>query len=331
MRFSTRCLRTLVAAGALALVAPVVTAPDANAVENPLIKRAWTHLAPATSPPVRQLHVMAYDAVHRETVLFGGQSGPGTFHDDTWVWNGTTWTQRFPAHRPTARSGAVMAYDTIRQQVVLFGGHGYGPSDTQEAFSDTWTWDGTDWTEQHPLTSPAPRAFAAGAYDSVHGQIVLFGGQDVGHFPSGGYYSDTWTWTGVTWLNRVASGPGPGINAIMSDAPTVGGTLMHGNAYGETWAWNGVAWTSVTTSGPGPAGYIGFDPVSADVVRGGAGTPGSGTLAFDGVAWRAETPTVRAPDLYSTAGAYDTGNRRLVVFGGYDGAGLADATWTYGF
>jgi hypothetical protein len=328
---SSHRFRALGAAAALALAVPVVTASSAHAVSNPLIKRAWTHLAPATAPSARQMSVMAYDAVHGETVLFGGQSGPATFHDDTWVWNGATWTQRTPAHQPSARSGAVMAYDTVRKQVVLFGGYGYGPSATQEAFADTWTWDGTDWTEQHPLTSPSPRAYAAGSYDSAHGQIVVFGGRDVGHGATSDL-SDTWTWTGVTWLARVASGPPAGINAIMSDAPTVGGTLMHGNAFGQTWAWNGATWTAVTTTtGPGYAGYLGFDPVSADLVAGGGGALGSGTWAFDGTDWREETPTTRAPDLYLPASAYDLGNRRLVVFGGADSTALSDATWTYGF
>jgi hypothetical protein len=53
---------------------------------------------------------------------------------------------------------------------VLFGGYG------NRAFSDTWTWDGTTWTQQHPATSPPARGQAAMACDAATGTAVLFGG-----------------------------------------------------------------------------------------------------------------------------------------------------------
>src|SRR5438445_202414 len=45
---------------------------------------------------------------------------------------------------PSPRSGMGMAYDAADHQVVLFGGLNY-PADSD--LGDTWTWDGTQWTQ----------------------------------------------------------------------------------------------------------------------------------------------------------------------------------------
>src|ERR1700719_986653 len=58
---------------------------------------------------------------------------------------GLSWTRQAPASSPPARSGASMAYDAATGTVVLFGGGGANSS-----LSDTWTWDGATWTQQHP-------------------------------------------------------------------------------------------------------------------------------------------------------------------------------------
>ena len=42
-----------------------------------------------------------------------------------------------------------MAYDPATGTMVLFGGFGEG------YLSDTWTFDGSTWTEQFPATGPA--------------------------------------------------------------------------------------------------------------------------------------------------------------------------------
>ena len=62
-----------------------------------------------------------------------------------------------------------MAYDAAHGQIVLFGGRNDGGN-----FSDTWVWDGTNWTQKSPATIPRERYGAAMAYDAAHGQIVLF-------------------------------------------------------------------------------------------------------------------------------------------------------------
>src|SRR5947208_12730816 len=81
----------------------------------------------------------------------------------------------FPATRaanavPLPRVEAGMVYDDATGQVVLFGGFGTGPSGM---LSDTWTWDGTGWTQRTPAHAPPARYQMGMAYDAAHGQVVL--------------------------------------------------------------------------------------------------------------------------------------------------------------
>ena len=39
--------------------------------------------------------------------------------------------------------------------------------------NDTWVWDGANWTQKSPQTSPSARWYQAMAYDSAHGQVVF--------------------------------------------------------------------------------------------------------------------------------------------------------------
>jgi Galactose oxidase, central domain len=106
---------------------------------------------------------------------------------------------------PPVRWGHAMAYDAAHAQVVLFGGYGGSGAD----LNDTWTWDGTDWTQRTPAHSPAVRENPAMAYDAGHAQVVLFGGAR-----EGGYLGDTWTWDSAP----TSPTPGPGTAATGREA-----------------------------------------------------------------------------------------------------------------
>jgi hypothetical protein len=121
-------------------------------------------------------------------VLFGGCCTDFSI-GDTWTWDGTTWTRQHPTTTPTPRSSASMAYGAATSTVMLFGGYrdiGAG------ALGDTWTWDGTTWTQQRPATHPHRREGASMAYDAATGTVVLFGGD--GHQKGNMLLHDTWTW-----------------------------------------------------------------------------------------------------------------------------------------
>ena len=148
----------------------------------------WTEQSLNTSPPARGYAAMGSDASTGQPVLFGGLDASSGVLGDTWTWNGTNWTQQSPATSPPARYEAALAYDASAGQLVLFGGLEIIGLEGEDLLADTWTWNGTNWTQQSPATSPPARYEAALAYGASAGQLLLFGGEG-----SSGFLGDTWT------------------------------------------------------------------------------------------------------------------------------------------
>ena len=209
----------------------------------------WSQQTPANSPSARSGHAMAYDAAHQQAVLFGGQVGDGlttvtaTF-GDTWIWDGNNWTQKFPANSPTARWGHAMAYDAAHQQIVLFGGQS-STDITAGSLTDTWVWDGTNWTQKTPISSPYFSFSPQMAYDGVRQQIVLYDA------------ASTWAWDGTNWTELpTPSVPSVRLHSTMAwDAEQQKVLLFGGYNTGplgglqylsDTWAWDGTSWTQLT-------------------------------------------------------------------------------------
>src|ERR1035441_4529685 len=104
------------------------------------------------------------------------------------------WTQESPPASPSARDLHSMVYDAAHGQVVLFGGVFPGNSDPRVSnfLGDTWIWDGTNWNQKSPQTSPPARGYCLMAYDAAHQQVVLFGGFSSGPpFVAGTTWGDT--------------------------------------------------------------------------------------------------------------------------------------------
>lgn len=117
---------------------------------------------------------MAFDSLHTQVVLFGGQSFNFPFNlGDTWLFNGSTWRQVFPSNSPSGRFGAIMAFDEKSQRVILFGGQG-GPNNTP--LNDTWAWNGNTWTQLPASQAPHARILAPMAYFPPGGYSLVFGG-----------------------------------------------------------------------------------------------------------------------------------------------------------
>jgi hypothetical protein len=196
----------------------------------------WTPQSPTLSPPARHSASLAYDPVSTDLILFGGcrvhvlqpcnLSGTGEALGDTWSWNGTTWARLSPTTSPSARTGASMATDTASavNGAVLFGGETAGGT----LLGDTWNWTGTNWTRLSPTTNPPVRFSAGLAYDSVSGDLLLFGGHDAA-------LDDTWdlsfsatpaatTTSVVSSLNPSAAGGAVTFTVTVAPAPD-GGTV----------------------------------------------------------------------------------------------------------
>jgi hypothetical protein len=180
----------------------------------------WTQMSPPTSPSARGFASMSYDAATQQLVLFGGEPTSGFISvlADTWVWNGTTWTLQKPVHSPVGRAAAAMAYDAATGQIVLFGGSytgGGGPANSGE-LHDTWTWNGTDWTQQSPASSPASTPGMM-AYDAALGQLVLLGF---------GTTNPTWLYNGSTWTQLSVPGVVPNLNTTSMDYDAATGQIV---------------------------------------------------------------------------------------------------------
>jgi hypothetical protein len=193
---------------------------------------------------------IAYDAARQCVVLFGGVPGGGSYQGDlgdTWLWDGSNWAQAFPLNSPNTPKGFVwhsVAFDAARGQVILFGGQKLGYGDSNE----TWTWDGTNWTQQSPDASPPPRFLASMAYDGNHQTVVLFGGvasPTCAVCPQT-YYNDTWVWNGTNWIDTIgdpASTPQPRDGAALVYDSNHAQMLLFGGLYAgniffnDTWIW----------------------------------------------------------------------------------------------
>jgi hypothetical protein len=157
--------------------------------------------------------------------------------------------------------------------MVLFGGSG-----DSGLLNDTWTWDGTTWTEQYPATSPPARDVASMAYDPATGNVVLFGGY------GGSPLNDTWTWDGTTWTEQTpATFPSARAYASIDYDPASGDmVLFGGDSYSgplnDTWTWDGTTWTEQTPATSPSARYVAsmaYDPATGNMVLfGGLGNSG---------------------------------------------------------
>jgi cysteine-rich repeat protein len=139
----------------------------------------WVHAAlHPNNPSVRRLFGIAYDSGARKVVAFGGEQSCGTPFADTLEWDGVTrsWTVRaLPG--PSARTTPAMTFDSRRGVSILSGG-AFEVCQSTPAYSDTWEYNGTSWTQtatDGPLTSIA-------AYDPDNERVVAL------------------AWSGATWV-----------------------------------------------------------------------------------------------------------------------------------
>jgi hypothetical protein len=116
-----------------------------------------------------------------------------------------------------------------------------GGQDIDETFSDTWTWDGSQWT-QLDVEGPKPRGFQAMTYDADKERVLLYGGRQEDHL-----FQDLWSWDGRRWELLTNDGPlRRGVYASAYDR-TRRTLVIHGSGdfldgkwelQATTWAWS---------------------------------------------------------------------------------------------
>jgi cysteine-rich repeat protein len=268
---------------------------------------SWFDVSPVTAAD-RIDAVMAADRRGR-IVMFGG-TGVGVSDHETWEWDGSVWRHLEPARFPTVTGP--MAYDAHRGVTVLYDG-------------DTWEWDGTIWTRSMAPQPPA-RTNAVLAYDPIHRETLLFGGQGK---------RDTWGWDGTAWIEHVVATPPPaGISAVMAFDTSANQMILYFTYVPQTWAWDGSTWTQLAT-GQSPSVRVqsaaASRPGGGIVIYGGVDPIGLTTLAdtwvFSAGAW---TPSAASgpADRAQHAMAYDVARDCVVLFGG-EQFGDTRTTWEF--
>jgi len=64
------------------------------------------------------------------------------------------------------------------EHVVLFRGSRVQRPRSYDYLGNTWTWDGSSWTQRHPACLPSKRSGMFMAFDEATGQVLLYGGTD---------------------------------------------------------------------------------------------------------------------------------------------------------
>ncbi len=229
---------------------------------------------------------------------------------------------------PSGRIAPALAWDPSDGYILFYGGE----TGSVIALGDTWTYSNGVWTNVTAAVSGAPPALAGSglAYDPASGNIVLFGGVDVG----GRDTNYTWAYHAKTWTNLTSTAGTPpsgrvlvGLSTDSTDHQLVlfGGRTQTGAWQRDTWTFN-TTWKNVTSLQPFAMPYI-FTPILTDDPAGhgafltgpmiwGSASYEPGTFVFSAGAWQNLTsslPTEPVGFIYG-AGAYLPSISGVVAF-----------------
>lgn len=228
---------------------------------------------------------------------------------------------------PAPRAGATMAFDGQQRQLVMFG----GGNDVASRLRDTWSWDGANWQlldEQGPVNAGATMV-----YDDSSRQLLLITqpAASVGDAGIG-----TWLWDGSTWhdLQPSTSPPAGFWSGVAYDADTAAvialtARVSLSNPVEEMWTWDGMTWTQQQPAHMPPVSSgvaLVYDAERRQLIREGSGglsfaqgiSPD--TWAWNGSDWIQLQPAHHPAHLLDPALAFDPSIKRVVLFGGSDGA-----------
>ena len=208
--------------------------------------------------------------------------------------------------------------------MVLFGGLVGG----DPPYSDTWLWNGAEWTQKLSTIYPSPRYCHAMAYDTALKQVVLFGGM-VNYTPN----NETWVWNGE-WCQKPSTiDPGGRCRHAMAYDETLKQLVLYGGVLGnnklmtDTWVRVGTEWTLKTPANNNPActnPRMVYDAALKQVVLfgqnggdNGVCKPFRGPWVWDGQNWiEKNLDYIHPAGLFGYSVAYDEANNQVVLFGG---------------
>jgi hypothetical protein len=247
--------------------------------------------------------------------------------------------QLLPRHEPIRRVAPQVAYDAAHGTVVLFGGYicqgaSCFPTD------DTWTFDGSSWTQRHPATSPSARYLGSMTFDAKRGRVLLFGGLACtdSDCTTTAAASDTWTWDGTNWVQQSSTlAPSARYGAATTFDSDNERVLLYGGCIGscptegaDLWAWDGAQWSLIDiNSAPGArfCAQFAYDPAHKKTVLFSGSLPQSSnqtgvadpsdTWTFDGSTWTQQSPAHNPKGRWAGGMIWDANRQRIVLFGGF--------------
>lgn len=241
----------------------------------------WRELV---SPGPRAEFLVTNDERRREIVLFDDADDSDAVPPETWVLSRDGW--RKYSGGPLVDTGA-MTYDHANGNVVMFVA-----GDTPQ----TWTWNGSTWTQKFPTTSPTVHSSPTLGFDGTH--VVLFGGRDNGSPSSYMFLDLTWTWDGTNWTQVTSPMKPPGSDsteALMGYDP-LRKQLLLANGSGITWTFAGTDWTGHPQQPPALAKgkQLVWSPALESLV---AVTIGFVVWTWDGTSWQQRAPVNEPSEL----------------------------------
>jgi cysteine-rich repeat protein len=300
----------------------------------------WTQVAVGAGPPARAGQGMAYDPVRDAVLVFGGNDGDRDLAD-TWRWNGMTWVDVTPAGSPPAGGTSELSYDAAGRRIVLT------TVDVNEApfAAQTWEWNGTVWTDVTDTAGTLPVFRHRLAYDVARERMVSIGGliydADSNLVPANALFERAHA---EAWVERGFTAPRPRASPLARDPNRnrfvlFGGEPGPGQAFlADTWERDGALWQLMTPAVSPPRRA--FHALVHDPIRGTELLFGGRTEEFvafgdlwewDGETWTERTPSTgpNPPPRSALGAAYDTGRRRLVIFGGFNSISFLADTWEW--
>jgi PKD repeat protein len=223
----------------------------------------WFNLSAnlSVAPGARWGGALAYDPSAGDLVLFGGAAASHTYND-TWTYSPAVGWQEIPTDTaPSPRVFAAFVDDPALGADLLFGGGIRSAGGGWTIYNDTWEWRNGAWTNlTSPLIrGPPPTIGASLSYDSLTGELLMFGGSAL---PPGGTpgtcYPDAelWVFAGDQWtLSTSANPPTDRLLSASAFLPAEGSTVVFGGAEarngacgagGDTWSYSNATWTNIS-------------------------------------------------------------------------------------
>jgi hypothetical protein len=234
-----------------------------------------------------------------------------------------------------------MTFDPNVGGALMFGGG--TPFNTAE----TWTYDGTTWTQLAPATSPTARFGAQLAYDLNRGVSVLVGGW-TSNLSIGTPSNQTWEFDGSTWTLAAPTvlAPNRYWHGLCHDMVR-GRTVLYGGASSgllgatnQTFEYDGTTWAQIATAAnpgmlarPAMCYHLG---IGKAVLFGGSnysvgGSGSNATWLYDGTNWTLVPAGGSVPAARTAATmVYDNVRGVCVLTGGMDdGGNYLNDTWQF--